>query len=423
MNFNFYQKDPLIKLFFLFIPLYFLFEILSGYLFVKQGLVSYLFGGFWVLYFILMYFKIGISKQNVPFIVFLLYIFFRVTMSSDFLTSLNQYATLFISVSTFIVAFKYFNNFTGFKMIVKISYIFLILYSFNIILSNLFLESSFKGYMSADEAIWHTGNVFTGGFNSIVYLLIAFPIIFPFIKGKKNKILYIVLLIAAVLTVLISLKRISILAIPVGYIVILFLNRNIFKTSKYIISFLLVIVFTFPLYEGVIAKQFEARQKTFDRGLQDEVRYLETMLVWNKALEFSPLSESFFGKEMFNSVDNYGLVDRQRMIHVDYNQLLHGGGFFGLFLFLFIHYYLIKKMRLYSRNSKFSNQKLLDMDNDKRVFFMFSPSIFYSFIIVSLFFSFAGGFHIILFNSIKFLFLGSILGIWYNFFMGRYNIS
>ena len=37
--------------------------------------------------------------------------------------------------------------------------------------------------------------------------------------------------------------------------------------------------------------------------------------------------------------------------------------------------------------------------------------------------TFAGGFHLVLFNSIKFLFLGSILGIWYNIFTGRSDVN
>ena len=423
MNFNSFQTPPLPKLFILFIPLYFLFESFSGFLFDKNSSVSYLFGVFWVVYFLYMYIKTGISKQTTPIIFFLLYLFILIIMSSDFLTSLNQYATLFLSMSVFVVAFKYFNNFYGFNIIVKISFIFLILYFFNLLISNLFLETSFKGYLSETQNTWHTGNIFTNGLNSIAYLAIAFPIIFPFIKRKRRKILYMLLLVIAIITVLISFKRVSVLAIPVGYMIILFLNRDIIRTSKYIILMLFFLIVTFPMYNNILEEQFQAREQTFKRNLSYEPRYVETILVWNQALSFSSISESLFGKELFNSVNNYGLtIDRKRMIHVDYNQLLHGAGFLGLFWYLYIHLFLIRKMRLYSSNYHNLNQILSNSTDDKKVFFKYSSSIFYAFIIVSLFLSIGGGFHLVLFNAIKYLFLGSILGIWYNVYNNKNNL-
>ena len=84
MNFNSFQTHPLPKLFILFIPVYFLFESFSGYMFDKNSSVSYLFGAFWVVYFLYMYIKIGISKHTTPIILFLLYLFILIIMSSDF---------------------------------------------------------------------------------------------------------------------------------------------------------------------------------------------------------------------------------------------------------------------------------------------------------------------------------------------------
>ncbi len=424
MNFNNFQTHSIPKGSIIFIPIYFIFESFSGYMFDKNGLVSYLFGSFWVLYFIFMYFKTGISKQNFPIIVFLLYLLVKVLMSSNILTSINQYATLFIAMSVFPVAFKYFNNFKGFIIISKISFLFLIFYLLNLVISNFFLESSFKGYfLENDETVWHTGNIFTNGLNSVAFLSVAAPIIIPFIRRKRQKKLYIILLIIAIVTVLISFKRVSILAIPTGYMVILFLNRDLIKTSKYIILMLFFLIVTFTMYSNIIEQQFQAREQTFTRTISYEPRYVETILVWNQALSFSSISESLFGKELFNSVNNYGLtIDKKRMIHVDYNQLLHGAGFLGLFWYLYIHLYLIRKMRLYSSNSHYLNQILSNSTDDKKVFFKYSSSIFYAFIIVSLFLSLGGGFHLVLFNAIKYLFLGSILGIWYNVYTNKNNL-
>tara|TARA_Y100001960_G_scaffold150116_1_gene158406 strand:- start:18 stop:569 length:552 start_codon:yes stop_codon:yes gene_type:complete len=177
------------------------------------------------------------------------------------------------------------------------------------------------------------------------------------------------------------------------------------------------------MYNNILEEQFQAREQTFKRNLSYEPRYVETILVWNQALSFSSISESLFGKELFNSVNNYGLtIDRKRMIHVDYNQLLHGAGFLGLFWYLYIHLFLIRKMRLYSSNYHNLNQILSNSTDDKKVFFKYSSSIFYAFIIVSLFLSIGGGFHLVLFNAIKYLFLGSILGIWYNVYNNKNNL-
>jgi len=414
------KKIPIIFIFF--IPIYFLFECFSGYLFEKNGLISYMFGTFWVFYFLFMYFRIGVSRHNISIIFFLIYIFLKILFSSNFLVSLNQYATLFISMSVFIVSFKYLNTQNAFLVISKISMSFLVIYFLNLIVSNLFLQSSFSGYIKDTQNVWNTGNIFTNGLNSIVFLSLATPLIIPFIKSKKNKVLYLILLFIGIVSVLISFKRISILAIPVGFIVILLTNKNILSNFRNIILVSLTILLTFPIYSDIIEKQFEARQKTFNRGFQREGRYLETVLVWSNALSFSSINESIFGKEMFNSVNNYGLVvDKKRMIHVDYNQLLHGSGFIGLFMYLYIHINLIRKMILYSKRG---NHYLNDYNNtsiyDKKLI-NYSPSVFYAFIVISLFLSIGGGFHLVLFNSVKFLFLGSILGFWYNLYIKKSN--
>tara|TARA_B100000676_G_scaffold102913_2_gene102691 strand:+ start:13057 stop:14346 length:1290 start_codon:yes stop_codon:yes gene_type:complete len=420
MNFDNFQRHSIPKLSIIFIPIYFLFESFSGYMFDKNGIVSYIFGAFWVLYFIFMHFKIGISKHNMPIIIFLLYLLFKVTMSSDILNSINQYATLFISLSIFSIAFKYFNNFNALKIITRISFCFLFFYFINLIVSNLFLESSYSGYLKDSQNVWNTGNIFTTGLNSVAFLCIATPIILPFINTKKFKIIYIILLILGIISVIVSFKRISILSIPLGYLIILLINKNLFANFRNMILILSVVVLSFPLYSDIINQQFEARKKTFSRGFQNESRYVETILVWSRAISFKSINESLFGTEMFNSVNNYGLtIDKKRMIHVDYNQILHGSGFLGLALYLYIHIYLIKKMLLYTRDQIYRNKILSNCSNDIYKYIIYSPSVFYSFVIISLFLSLAGGFHLVLFNSIKYLFLGSILGIWHNLYINK----
>ena len=76
-------------------------------------------------------------------------------------------------------------------------------------------------------------------------------------------------------------------------------------------------------------------------------------------------------------------------------------------------------MLLYTRDQIYRNKILSNCSNDIYKYIIYSPSVFYSFVIISLFLSLAGGFHLVLFNSIKYLFLGSILGIWHNLYINK----
>jgi hypothetical protein len=124
----------------------------------------------------------------------------------------------------------------------------------------------------------------------------------------------------------------------------------------------------------------------------------------------------FFGKEVFNSPENYanGKYGR-RMIHNDYNVILHGSGVVGLILFviwpipIFLFY---RKIKIYVK-FYFEDKKLFDYMN----------VTFISFLIMGYILSISGGVNAILFNSIRMAVLGAILRIFFEYFKNNYKIN
>ena len=165
-----------------------------------------------------------------------------------------------------------------------------------------------------------------------------------------------------------------------------------------------VLLITSPLYFKWVAIQFSARQEqgSFERNtLESEIRYKETMVVWDEVLSMEDPIKSFIGLEAFYSIGLYGQgAFNRRQIHVDYNLLVYTCGLIGLFLYLNIYL-----------QSFLSISKILKRSNAKKdLFNNVLKSVFFSLFFTSLFTSFAGQMEGITFRSIVFLYMGSIMG-------------
>jgi membrane protein implicated in regulation of membrane protease activity len=279
-----------------------------------------------------------------------------------------------------------------------------ILYILNIIISTLF---HIKGKSYSGE-IFDVGNVFTEGLNSMAYILTAAPLILYLNPKYKRPIA--VLSIIIFILVLVQLKRISIIAIFVGFLVNLFFSRNRINIFFGLMLSLLFLFIAYPLFENTLQKQVKARERRLStQNIEEEGRYQETFVVLDEIVYIGDPALLFFGKEVFNSPGNYanGRFGR-RMIHNDYNAILHGSGIIGLFLFvlwplpLFLFY---RKIKLNAKLN-FEDKKLFDYMN----------VTFISFLIMGYILSVSGGVNAILFNSIRMAVLGAVLRIFFENF-------
>ncbi|MCF8410865.1 MAG: hypothetical protein K9G31_06160 [Crocinitomicaceae bacterium] len=299
------------------------------------------------------------------------------------------------------ISFLIVDSIAKFKKLINSIALIGILYIVNIIISTLF---NIKGKSYSGE-IFDVGNVFTEGLNSMAYLLTAAPLILYL--NPKHKRLIVILSVIIFILVFVQLKRISIIAILVGLLLNLFFSRNRINILFGLIISSLFLFIAYPLFENTLQKQVKARERRLStQNFEEEGRYQETLVVLDEIVFSGNPALLFFGKEVFNSPGNYanGRYGR-RMIHNDYNVILHGSGVVGLILFiiwplpLFVFY---RKIKDYAKFN-FEDKKLFD----------YMSVTFVSFLIMGYIISISGGVNAILFNSIRMAVFGAVLRIFF----------
>lgn len=371
-----------------------------GVLFPKGSIVTKVMGIFFFLYILLLNLKYVKLVYFKSFALFLLYFFILVLLTSDVESSLKLYLKFSLSLLIFPLSFTLINTPKKLKGLYLSLLVVVVLYIINLALSNLL----HLGGTSYSEDGIEVGNIFSEGLNSMAYLVVATPLFLYFFPNRKNIILPLMVLV--MILVLIQLKRISIIAMAFGILMFLIMYK---KRTQAIVGFVAVAIMfllVFPIFEDVFYKQLEARERKLQvENLQNEGRILETqwILKENSANVFNLL----FGKEMFNSAGNYGNpFSKERQIHSDYNAFLHGSGFIGLIIYLLFQgsiFYAYLKVRKRLIASKIKSN-LLNL-----ILFIFPTFFAMGFIIMI-----SGGIYSMLFNSIRYVVLGSSLGFLYN---------
>jgi O-antigen ligase len=206
---------------------------------------------------------------------------------------------------------------------------------------------------------------------------------------------------------LLVLKRGSLLIIVIGYLVFLNFSNTKFKLNIIKIASIvaLILLFTYPIYKNILLSRLETRESRLTtESYQTEGRYLENELVINDIFYSGNVEWFLFGHEIFNSPGNYGNgAFGGRQLHNDYAQVLSGSGTIGLFLYLLVnfsilYYYLKAKKRMIRIKQYQSKERLLN-------------SLFWSFFITFFFLGLSGSITSILYNVIRYVILGSIIGI------------
>lgn len=345
------------------------------------------------------------TKQLNLTVIFLIYLSVLVPFSSNFFYSLSNLASTAIWIMILPISFFSIDSLEKYKKLINSIGFIAILYIINILLST-FLGIKGKSYSGE---IFDVGNVFTEGLNSMAYLLAATPLIIHLNPRYRRWIILIAVIIF--ILVLVQLKRISIIAIFIGFLVNLIYSGNRFNILFGLIVSSVMILVAYPLFEDTLDKQVKARERRLStQNYEEEGRYQETLAVIDEIILSSNPNLFFFGKEVFNSPGNYanGRYGK-RMIHNDYNVILHGSGIIGLLLFvcwpipLFLLFRKIKSIAKY----EFEDKKLFD----------FIATTFISFLVIGYVLSVSGGINAILFNSIRVAVIGSSLRILYEYYM------
>ncbi|HAF29706.1 MAG TPA: hypothetical protein DCG75_11730 [Bacteroidales bacterium] len=406
--FLYYKKSResfITKFYFKFVLFYTIFSASAGVLIPYRSPMIYIIGGGFVLYLLHATLTYYSEVKFVKGIYWLyLYFFILVFFSSDFKYSLVNFANALLPALILPLSFTQIINKDRVFKLLEMSIYFLLIYLANLIVANIFDLGGQK--YSAD--LFDTGNLFTAALNGIAYILVLYPLIIANCK-KKYRIFLIILGIIVFILIVVQLKRVTILAVFIGYIFwgIAFGYR--IKAIGYLFVVIIALAISYPLYGNLLNKQIEKRENRLDvvENYESEARYQEFFIVLDERTNPNDLQSSFFGKEMFNSRGNYGEGSYgQRQLHNDFSLILHGSGFAG-----FIWYYIYQVFLIFIL---FKVKKRAPKFIINSQFGRMLTTIYIAFIFMSLIINLSGGMDAVIFNCIKYMFLGGILGYFYH---------
>jgi len=383
------------------LPANVLFDVLLIF-FEGGGILPFVRAGFMALLILFVLFSKNYQTRHYAWlIVFAIYCIINVAFSSDMLRSLNISLKVLIPMMSFIVGFNLFNSEGQIKRLnlsVLAVYIILII---NYVISQTF---------GIGKSVYTGGNDFLVGsmddnWNVFTYSVLIAPLILYYFRGQITKRWGVLLLsISTVMLVIISLKRIAITGLFAGnFIRFLFVPR-VLIALRVLSGVIFILLIALPLYEDLIKSRLDARGSRFEQGaLERESRYLETFYVWEETASFDDPAKSIFGLEGFNSVGNYGGGRfGGRNLHMDYNLIVNTIGLVGLFLYfaVFINFYQLFKKN-YSRS-------IINEETKKQF-----RATFFMLLITPFITSFAGQMYHISYRLIVFVYLGAIIGTFY----------
>lgn len=342
---------------------------------------------------------------------YIIYIFILVFFSSNIFYSLKIVLKSFTPLFYFGAAIVFVNNYRDlnrlFRSMIILGYLFLA----NMIISSVF-DLGGGNYSDDEVGFLQTGNVYSEGLNSMGYYLIMVPAIiqmYPF-KSYFRKMAAILSAIGIFIVLLLVMKRGALLVVLIGYLVILYFAE--FKQKRKLIRILILfaaaIIITFPLYENLLLSRYNVRKDRLQiNSYKTEGRFTENAVVINDIIYSGNTMWLLFGHDVLNSAGNYGGgAFGGRQLHNDYAQVLNGSGLTGLCLYLLMNisiltFYLRLKKRIFLLGLYGKREKILNV-------------IFWAFFLAYFALGLSGSISSLVYNVIRFMFLGAIIGVFKN---------
>ncbi|AFN75910.1 hypothetical protein MROS_2680 [Melioribacter roseus P3M-2] len=392
------------KIFYFIIPFNLLIDVLLVFT-DKSGSLLALFRGL-ILYsyffLIISHTKNKINSNVVSIIIFTIYVFAQIPFSNDILYSLRISSQVIISMLFFYIAYNLIKSKEDLRKLNNSLYIYMFILISQTLIANIF-HIGYTGYIT----VLYGNNDIAFGNLKDNFLNFSFPIIIAIYLSQieksilKKVVILIMTLIISIILIL-SLKRIAIFVVILGILILILKNK--IKSYKILSGLILVLSFVLILnsekLKNILSEKMIARQNNFNiERINEELRFVETEVVWKEVFSFDDPIKSIFGLQAFNSIGNYGNGRfGKRNLHIDYNLIVNTTGIIGLLLYLHIYIELIKKYTFYNK---------IKMNNE-----LFSYKILLLTLIITSFFSSLGGqFYSITFRSMIFIYLGAIIKI------------
>lgn len=330
---------------------------------------------------------------------FFIYLLFLIPFSSEILVSFTGFLKIFITFIMLPIGYKLIKTEKDLKNISIATMWIMFFIVINFIVSNIFKI----GHSAYSKSVsFYAGNLDISALNSLTMCLLLLPLILYFLP--KNRVLIYLLGTLTFIFLLLSMKRISIIALIVGIIIYLIFTVNKTKFAYYLLLFVALIIMVSPIYENILDEQLFARQDKLQiEEIEKEKRYKETFVVIDEILYSNSTTTFLFGKELFNSIGNYaGGTFGSRALHTTFAIFLHGTGLVGLILFILIHIEILVRFRKVS--------KLNNGDTEYQHFVNLLKPIFYALYVSSMTILISGGVLGITHRIIFFFIAGAIIG-------------
>jgi hypothetical protein len=243
-----------------------------------------------------------------------------------------------------------------------------------------------------DSANLYLGN-FVDNIGNFSFLLISMPLLLDG-KSMYKKSIVTFLMLFLFIIILVSTKRIALATVMFGFILWLRIPKR--RGLVVVFGVLMLAIPLVVILSDYVIDRWQVRAATgrMDGGWYlTEMRFIESVYVWQEILGFDSVAKSLFGLEAFYSNGLYadGLFGN-RQLHVDYNLLLFTTGIVGFILYFTIYYCIYIKYRNTKNMLKREERKVL-----------------LGLLLGSLLFSFAGQMYSVTFRTNIFFLCGLIL--------------
>lgn len=288
--------------------------------------------------------------------------------SSQMLFSFVWFAKNLIGLLCFPLAFYLISSDEQIVRFFKVLISIMMLYILNLILANTLGWGNAYGDNESEFAVQGGASIVTGSMPVVIALMTA-PVILLLIPQKK---IFIGIWSVTVICVFLIFKRTNIASLILGYFIFILLygifkNKDGVKVNKVRMSKKKIIQLSLgiatllgimiAIFGKTIAAQFETRSAKFEDGaIAKEGRVLEWELVNKAIFESGKNSVILFGKEPYNTPNNYGFYT-DRNIHGDFSTILFSTGIVGFVAYWSIQLYIALLIFKYRRKKFLSNNQ------------------------------------------------------------------
>lgn len=387
-------KERQSKLFLYFLPVYYVYNILIDVVFTRGSDAGILLNI--VILAMLVYFSL-MNFYNKKFWYIFAWITFNILLiicnSSKVIFSFTWFAKNIIGLLCFPLSFYFISSNKQIIRFFKVLMAIMLLYLLNLALANTLGWGNAYGGTDSEFAVQGGASLVTGSMSVVMALMMAPVILFTIPKKNGFTILWSI----TVVCVFLIFKRTNIAALIIGYFIYIIavkfykrkanLNKQGKKRQAQLFLGIIVVVSLIMIFGETIAAQFDMRSRKFEEdAIAKEGRIIEWELVNKAIFESGKSSIMLFGKEPYNTPNNYGF-QTDRNIHGDYSLILFSTGVIGSFLYWSMQLYIALLVFKYNGRRYLSTQQdimlFVTYLSTSAIWFLFSFSATLSYVVLS----------------------------------------